>query len=97
MRGHAAANVVPVIASNRIGKESSKDKAMEFYGSSFICDETGAMLQTADRKSETVLTATFDLDRIRLYRRNWGLFRDRRPDLYGALLTLDGQHVAPSI
>ena len=97
MRGHAAANVVPVVASNRIGKESSKDKAMEFYGSSFICDETGALLQTADRKSETVLTATFDLDRIRLYRRNWGLFRDRRPDLYGALLTLDGQHVAPSL
>ncbi len=97
MRGHAAANVAPVIASNRIGKESSRDKEMEFYGSSFICDETGAMLQTADRHSETVLTATFDLDAVRRYRRDWGLFRDRRPDLYGALLTLDGQHAAPPL
>jgi N-carbamoylputrescine amidase len=97
MRGHAAANVAPVVVSNRIGKESSKGKEMEFYGSSFICDETGAMLQTADRSSETVLTATFDLEAIRRYRRNWGLFRDRRPDLYGSLLTLDGQHAAPPL
>jgi N-carbamoylputrescine amidase len=97
MRGHAAANVAPVVVSNRIGKESSKGKEMEFYGSSFICDETGAILQTADRSSETVLTATFDLEAIRRYRRNWGLFRDRRPDLYGSLLTLDGQHAAPPL
>jgi N-carbamoylputrescine amidase len=97
MLGHAAANVAPVVVSNRIGKESSKGKEMEFYGSSFICDETGAMLQTADRSSETVLTATFDLEAIRRYRRNWGLFRDRRPDLYGSLLTLDGQHAAPPL
>jgi N-carbamoylputrescine amidase len=97
MRGHAAANVAPVIASNRIGKESSKGKEMDFYGSSFICDETGAMLQTADRSSECVLTATFDLDKVRRYRRTWGLFRDRRPDLYGSLLTLDGQTSAPSL
>jgi N-carbamoylputrescine amidase len=97
MRGHAAANVAPVIASNRIGRETSNDNEMEFYGSSFICDETGAMLQVADRKSETILTATFDLEKVRRYRRNWGLFRDRRPDLYGSLLTLDGQHSAPAL
>jgi N-carbamoylputrescine amidase len=97
MRGHAAANVAPVIASNRIGKESSQDKAMEFYGSSFITDETGAIVQAADRHSETVLTAEIDLDEVRRYRRAWGLFRDRRPDLYGSLLTLDGQHAAPPL
>jgi N-carbamoylputrescine amidase len=97
MRGHAAANVAPVIASNRIGKESSKDKEMVFYGSSFITDETGAIVQAADRHTETVLTAEIDLDEVRHYRRAWGLFRDRRPDLYGSLLTLDGQHAAPPL
>ena len=92
MRGHSAANVVPVVASNRVGKESSGELGMEFYGSSFITDCTGAMLATADRSSEGFLTATLDLDSSREYRRTWGVFRDRRPDLYGALLTLDGKH-----
>ncbi|MSQ98252.1 MAG: N-carbamoylputrescine amidase [Xanthomonadales bacterium] len=92
MRGHAAANVVPVVASNRVGKESSGELGMEFYGSSFITDCTGAMLATADRSSEGFLTATLDLDSSREYRRSWGVFRDHRPDLYGALLTLDGKH-----
>lgn len=96
MRGHAAANVAPVIASNRIGRESSNELAMDFYGSSFIADHTGAILQSADRESETVLTAQIDLDEVRQYRRSWGLFRDRRPDLYGSLLTLDGNHVHAS-
>jgi len=95
MRGHSAANVVPVVASNRVGKESSGDLGMEFYGSSFITDCTGAMLATADRSSEGFLTATLDLDSSREYRRTWGVFRDRRPDLYGALLTLDGKHATP--
>jgi len=90
MRGHAAANVVPVVASNRIGKEASGELSLEFYGSSFITDHLGAIIQCADRVSETVLTASFDLDEVREYRRSWGLFRDRRPDLYGPLLTLDG-------
>ncbi len=97
MRGHAAANVAPVIASNRIGTESSKDKEMVFYGSSFITDETGAIVQAADRHSETVLTAEIDLDEVRRFRRTWGLFRDRRPDLYGSLLALDGQQAAPPL
>jgi N-carbamoylputrescine amidase len=96
MRGHAAANIAPVIASNRIGKESSKAVEMEFYGSSFITDHTGAIAATADRNTECVLTATIDIEEVRDYRRTWGVFRDRRPDLYGSLLTLDGQHTAPA-
>jgi N-carbamoylputrescine amidase len=96
MRGHAAANVVPVIASNRIGKETSGAAELDFYGSSFITDHTGAMTESADRSSECVLTAAFDLEEVRLYRRTWGVFRDRRPDLYGSLLTLDGQQTAPT-
>jgi N-carbamoylputrescine amidase len=97
MRGHAAANIVPVIASNRIGKESSNAVEMEFYGSSFITDHTGAIAKSADRTSECVLTATIDLEEVRLYRRSWGVFRDRRPDLYGSLLTLDGQRPTPTL
>lgn len=92
MRGHAAANVVPVVASNRIGREKSGDLQMDFYGSSFITDHTGKLLECADRTSEGLLTASFDLEEIRQYRRSWGVFRDRRPDLYDALLTLDGSH-----
>lgn len=92
-QGHAAANLVPLIASNRIGTEASKDDPnwkITFYGSSFICDETGAMVQTADRTSEGVLVQKFDLDSIRLRRNAWGIFRDRRPDRYGVLLRADG-------
>ena len=90
MRGHSAANMVPVIASNRIGTEESRGVEMTFYGSSFITDHLGALVETADKTTETVLTASFDLDYQREYRRSWGVFRDRRPDLYGPLLTLDG-------
>jgi N-carbamoylputrescine amidase len=90
MRGHAAANILPVIASNRIGEESSGALSMSFYGSSFIADHVGEIVAEADRESETVLTHTFDLDAIAAYRREWGVFRDRRPDLYGPLMTLDG-------
>ncbi|MDB6063092.1 MAG: carbon-nitrogen hydrolase [Verrucomicrobiaceae bacterium] len=93
MQGHAAANLVPVIASNRIGTEASvTDEKLQitFYGSSFICDETGAMLQVADRASEAVLVQSFDLDAIRDRRIAWGVFRDRRPSQYGMLLTTDG-------
>jgi len=96
MRGHAAANVVPVVASNRIGKESSGAVELEFYGSSFITDHTGAIAKSADRTTECVLTATIDLEAVRRYRRDWGVFRDRRPDLYGALLTLDGRRTPPT-
>ena len=91
MRGHAAANMVPVVASNRIGQETTDGVSMTFYGSSFIAGPTGALAAEADRRSEGVLTATFDLDRCRSERTNWGTFRDRRPDLYAPLLSLDGQ------
>ena len=90
MQGHAAANVVPVIASNRIGVERGQQYEMTFYGSSFIADPTGAKVAEADRSNEAILTATFDLDAVRAQRHAWGVFRDRRPELYAPLLTLDG-------
>lgn len=91
MQGHAAANLIPVVASNRIGLEAGRQGTeLTFYGSSFIAGPTGEKLAEADRTSETVLTATFDLDAIARQRSNWGLFRDRRPELYKPLMTLDG-------
>ena len=90
MRGHAAANMVPVIASNRIGRETTDGVSVSFYGSSFIATPTGALAADAPREGEAVLTASFDLDACRAARVEWGCFRDRRPDLYGGLLTLDG-------
>jgi len=95
MQGHAAANVVPVIASNRIGTEyATGEKSLEltFYGHSFIADHTGEIVAQADDVSESVLVHEFDLDAIRRYRDAWGLFRDRRPDLYQPLATLDGHN-----
>lgn len=91
MQGHAAANVMPVVASNRIGVEKGERYEMTFYGHSFIAGHTGEIIQEADGKSEQVITASLDLKAIREYRHAWGLFRDRRPDLYQPLLTLDGQ------
>ena len=87
MQGHAAANIMPVIASNRIGHEVQKDSEMTFYGSSFIADETGGLVAEADRETEGVITAELDLDAIAQKRREWGVFRDRRPEMYGTLLT----------
>lgn len=92
MCGHAGANLMPLVASNRVGREDGrKGTSMTFYGSSFIADWMGQKVTEADRTSETVLTATFDLDDIAGRRAAWGIFRDRRPDLYGALMTLDGR------
>jgi N-carbamoylputrescine amidase len=90
MQGHAACNVMPLIASNRIGTERGGHWSVTYYGSSFIADHTGAILQQADRSSEAVVTASFDLQALRAYRDAWGVFRDRRPELYGPLMTLDG-------
>jgi len=91
MRGHAAANILPVVASNRIGTEiAPQGRAVTFYGSSFIADPAGKLVATADRVSEGVLVHRFDLDAIAALRAGWGLFRDRRVDLYGAVQTLDG-------
>ena len=90
MQGHAACNMVPVAAANRIGLEEVKpDKAnggqhssLSFYGSSFITDETGALAAEASRDREEVLTASFDLDQMEENRLGWGIFRDRRPECY---------------
>jgi N-carbamoylputrescine amidase len=90
MQGHAAANIMPVVASNRVGTEKGGNWAVTYYGSSFITDQTGAIVVQAPREGEAIVTASFDLDEIRAYRQAWGVFRDRRPDLYEPLMTLDG-------
>jgi N-carbamoylputrescine amidase len=90
MQGHAAANVMPLVASNRIGRERGEKLEITFYGHSFIADHTGEVVAQADDHSEQILIASFDLAAIRRYRHAWGVFRDRRPDLYGGLLKLDG-------
>ncbi len=94
MQGHAASNIMPLVASNRVGTEQGERWKVTYYGSSFIADQTGAILKQAPREGEAVLTATFDLDWIRNYRNSWGVFRDRRPELYGPIMTLDGQQRA---
>lgn len=92
MQGHAGANLVPVVAANRIGIEHGTNNDITFYGSSFISDNAGEIVATASRDGEEVILATFDLEALAATRLSWGLFRDRRPDLYGALLTLDGDN-----
>lgn len=97
-RGHAAANLLPVLASNRIGEEVAGTDAnlrMRFYGSSFISDHKGQLLASADRDTAGVQVRTLDLAAMREERLNWGIYRDRRPEMYGPLLGLDGQHVHP--
>ncbi len=91
MQGHAAANMVPLVASNRIGTEESDGGSLTFYGASFIADETGGKVAEAGADQQEVITASFDLEAIRAARASWGLFRDRRPDLYGPLMTMDGR------
>lgn len=90
MQGHAAANIIPVAAANRIGVEAvtpckengGQSSSLRFYGSSFIADDTGDLISSAGREEETVLWATFDLDAIAENRLNWGFYRDRRPECY---------------
>jgi N-carbamoylputrescine amidase len=91
MQGHAGANYVPLIASNRIGREVGETCEITFYGTSFIAGPTGEILADAGRDKEAVVTATVDLDAIATARSSWGMFRDRRPDLYGPLMSLDGK------
>ena len=90
MRGHAAANIMPLAASNRVGTEVQDGVDVTFYGTSFIADQTGQKVVQAGREGEEVLTARFDLDAVAELRRSWGLFRDRRPGLYRALGGFDG-------
>lgn len=90
MQGHAACNLMPVVAANRIGTESvipceengGQTSELTFYGSSFITDATGELVVTANREEETVIYSTFDLDQLESDRLSWGLFRDRRPECY---------------
>lgn len=90
MQGHAAMNLMPVIAANRIGTEEvhpceengNQTSALTFYGSSFLTDETGELLVTGSRDKEEILTAEYDLAALFAKRLEWGLFRDRRPECY---------------
>jgi N-carbamoylputrescine amidase len=90
MRGHGAANIIPVIASNRIGTETEDEMEIKFYGSSFLTDEKGMIIAEASKYEEAIIYGEYDLDLIDLKRVDWGVFRDRRPELYKAILTLDG-------
>jgi N-carbamoylputrescine amidase len=96
-QGHAAANLTPLIASNRYGLERSLQDPeglyIRFYGSSFIADATGAKVAEAEEEGDAVLTHTFDLSAIAQLRDNWFVFRDRRPDLYGPLTSFEGRGV----
>ena len=90
MQGHAAANLIPVAAANRIGTETvtpceengGQSSSLTFYGSSFIADATGELVASAGRDTEEILYASFDLDALSEERFSWGLFRDRRPETY---------------
>ncbi len=96
MQGHSAANIIPVIAANRTGTETvtpctenqNQSSSLTFYGSSFITDCTGEIVESADRKSDTVLVHEFDLDEIYEMRLSWGVFRDRRPEMYGKICNI---------
>ena len=89
-QGHAGANLMPLVASNRVGREEQDGYDITFYGASFIADQFGEKVQEASASDETVLVQQFDLDQLEHIRAAWGVFRDRRPNLYGPLKTLDG-------
>ena len=91
MQGHAATNMVPVVASNRTGDETIDGSTITFYGSSFITDNRGRLVTRMDRTAEGVITTEIDLAEMDAARREWGLFRDRRPGRYQTLLTSDGE------
>jgi N-carbamoylputrescine amidase len=90
MQGHAGANYMPLVASNRIGRETGQAGEVTFYGSSFIASPTGEIVAELGRGDEGIVTASFDLDAVAKMRASWGLFRDRRPDLYGPLTGHNG-------
>lgn len=91
MKGHAAANIMPLLASNRVGVEKAKNSSMKFFGSSFIADQHGEKVAELGREDEDILVASFDLETIDKERVDWGVFRDRRVDLYGDILKFSGE------
>ena len=91
MQGHAAANYVPVVAANRTGAEKGEAGELRFYGSSFIAGPRGEIVAELGRDEEGIIMASFDLAEIAVLRSSWGLFRDRRPDLYRPILSADGE------
>ena len=91
MRGHAAANIMPLVASNRVGVEKAGKSSMKFFGSSFIADQHGEKVAELGREDEDILLASFDLETINKERVDWGVFRDRRVDLYGDILKFSGE------
>ena len=90
MRGHAAANMMPLLASNRVGIEKAKNSQMKFFGSSFVSDNHGEIISEMSREEEGYRVVRFDLEELLRERRDWGVFRDRRIDLYDPSLTFDG-------
>jgi N-carbamoylputrescine amidase len=92
MRGHAAANMIPVVTSNRIGIEELGGTAIRFYGCSFIADEVGEIVAVAGDNKQEVIIAEFDLDDIDQRRISHVNYRDRRPECYEILLTKDGKY-----
>ncbi len=90
MQGHAGANLTPLVASNRVGTEAGEFGETTFWGRAFVTGPQGEIVAEADQVSDSFITASFDIEAIREMRANWGVFRDRRPDAYGPLLTLDG-------
>ena len=94
MQGHSAANIIPVVAANRYGLEEvepteengGQKSSLNFYGTSFMTDETGDVLKKAGRDTEEVLITAYDFELLRSKRLEWGIFRDRRPEMYGKLV-----------
>lgn len=88
MKGHAASNIMPVLASNRVGVEEAKNSSMKFFGSSFIADQHGDFVTEMNREEEGIRVAEFDINKIAEERVSWGVFRDRRTDLYSPILKM---------
>lgn len=90
MQGHSAANIIPVVAANRVGNEvvtpckenNDQSSELSFYGSSFMTDQFGEIIVQANREEETVIMSEYDFEANREDRLSWGVFRDRRPETY---------------
>lgn len=92
MQGHAASNIMPVIAANRTGLEKVNNSSMKFFGSSFISDQFGNIVKELERDEEGIIIHEFDLDQTRDDRIDWGVFRDRRVEMYEGILKDDLSH-----